>query len=202
MLIYADGEVQPALKGAPRIDREATLHLVERLYRGRELTEVADGTLSDNANPPERHVYAGCFPGLTVVCTRDVALERPSELADVFRRQAHGRTLYLHSMHSVSDWFAYAIWTGDGELWRSLSLSPDSGVTENIGVPLAFEAPYWAGEKALEVDEGEDPYPLPFHPLELAEDALRTLFGFNYEGQYLDGDPDLENVVLAGYRVV
>jgi hypothetical protein len=65
---------------------------------------------------------------------------------------------------------------------------------------LAFEVPYWAGEKTLEPqDDDEDPYPLPFHPLEMAEDALRTLFGFNYEGYYLDDDPDLENVVLARY---
>ena len=71
---------------------------------------------------------------------------------------------------------------------------------ENIGSPLAFEGPYWAGEHALEPeDENDDPYPLPFHPLELAEEALRTLFGFNYEGIYLDDDPDLGKIVLAGY---
>ena len=75
------------------------------------------------------------------------------------------------------------------------------GIIENLGDPLAFEAPYWAGAKALEVDDGDAPYPLRVHPLELAEDALRTLFGFNYEGVYLDDDPDLESVVLAGFRV-
>jgi hypothetical protein len=47
----------------------------------------------------------------------------------------------------------------------------------------------------------QDEYPLPFHPLELAEDALRTLFGFNYEGFYFDDDPDKEAIVLAGYFV-
>jgi hypothetical protein len=111
--------------------------------------------------------------------------------------------VYLHAMHSVVDWFAYAIWTGDGELWRSLSVSPDHGIIENLGVPLAFEAPYWAGELAPEVDDDDDeePYPLPFHPLELAEDALRSQFGFNYEGSYLEDDPDLDQVVLAGFVV-
>jgi hypothetical protein len=105
-------------------------------------------------------------------------------------------------MHSVVDWFAYAIWNGDGSLWRALSLSPDSGVLENIGVPLAFEGPYWAGEHPVDDDDDdEQSYPLPFHPLELAEDALRALFGFKYEGIYLDDDPELEDVVLAGFVV-
>jgi hypothetical protein len=105
-------------------------------------------------------------------------------------------------MHSVVDWFAFGIWNGDGSLRRSLSLSPDSGVIENLGTPLAFEAAYWAGEKAVEVDGGESPYSLPFHPLELAEDTLRNLFGFNYEGPYLNDDPDLDDVVLAGFALV
>jgi hypothetical protein len=35
-------------------------------------------------------------------------------------------------MHSVVDWFAYAVWI-DGQLRRSLSLSPDSGIMEIVG---------------------------------------------------------------------
>jgi hypothetical protein len=102
-------------------------------------------------------------------------------------------------MHSVVDWFAYGICAPDGQLRRSLSLSPDDGIIENLGSSLAFEAPYWAGEKALELDDDEEPYSLPFQPLELVEDCLRTLFGFNFEGMYLDDDPDLNRLILAGY---
>jgi hypothetical protein len=107
-------------------------------------------------------------------------------------------------MHSVVDWFAYAVWAGDGTLRRSLSLAPDHGIMENIGNPLTFEEPYWAGECPLDIDEEDDdmpPYPFPFHPLELAEDALRVLFGFNYEGVYRDDDPDLEDIVLMGFTI-
>ncbi|WP_420719932.1 DUF6928 family protein [Streptomyces sp. NA13] len=39
----------------------------------------------------------------------------------------------------------------DGHLLRSLSLSPDSGVIENIGTPLPFEQPYWAGDRPADV---------------------------------------------------
>jgi hypothetical protein len=30
-------------------------------------------------------------------------------------------------MHSVADWFAYGVWTGDGVLRRALSVDPDRG---------------------------------------------------------------------------
>lgn len=201
MLLYADGEIRSILQAAPEIDRDATHAFVARLHPDQRLAEIQDGTLWANSNPPNHRLYAGCFPGLTLFCTADVALDRPSRLPARFRDEARGRTTYLHAMHSVVDWFAYAIWTPDGQLRRSLSLSPDDGIIENVGSPLAFEAPYWAGEKALEPDDDEEPYSLPFHPLELAEDGLRTLFGFNFEGMYLNDDPDLNKVILAGYRV-
>jgi hypothetical protein len=201
MLLYADGDIRSILQSAPPIDRDATRNLVRRLYPEHRLVQIGDGTLARNGNPPNHHVYAGCFPGLTVICTPDAGLDRPSELAQRFRAEAAGRTLYLHAMHSVVDWFAYAIWTGEGTLRRALSLSPDSGVMENIGPPLPFEEPYWAGEHPVDDEEDEDRYPLPFHPLELAEDALRALFGFVYEGCYVDDDPVLANVVLAGFTV-
>jgi hypothetical protein len=202
MLLYAAGEVAPVLRSAPPLDREATRALIARLYPGHQVTEIDDGNLAEDANPPAGHVYAVCVPGLTVLCTAEITgLGRPSQLDERFIEEADGRTLYLHAMHSVVDWFAYAIWTGDGTLARSLEVSPGSGVTENLGTPLPFEAPYWAGENPVEDDEDEDAYPLPFHPLEMAEDALRHLFGFNYEGHYLPDDPDLDQFVLAGFLI-
>ena len=105
-------------------------------------------------------------------------------------------------MHSVVDWFAYAIWAGDGALQRALSLSPDRGIIENTGAPLDFEEPFWARQRPVETTGFEErPYPLPFHPLELGEEALRALFGFNYEGLYHHDDPDLENIELCGFTV-
>lgn len=199
MLLYADGPIRPILQAAPPLDRTATRTLVERLYPGHQLLDLDDGNLFESAAPEQSTVFAGCFPGLAVVCAPDVALDRPSTLDPRFRSHFPGRTVYLHAMNSVVDWFAYAVWTGDGSLWRSLSLSPDTGVAENVGAPLAFEAPYWAGERP--VDDPDDPYPLPFHPLELAEDALSALFGFTFEGVAQPDDPDPFGIQLAGYFV-
>lgn len=202
MLLYAEGQIRPILQAHPAADRDATRALVTRLYPAHRVAQIQDGTLIAQANPPVHHVYAGCFPGLAVVCTGDAALERPSQLHRRFLDEAAGRTVYLHAMHSVMDWFAYAIWAGDGSLRRALSLSPGSGIIENTGAPLDFEGPFWAGQRPVEAtDAGERPYSLPFHPLELGEDALRALFGFNYEGLCRDDDPDLESIVLAGFTV-
>jgi hypothetical protein len=200
MVFFADGEIGPILQAAPALDRGETHAVVTRLYPVHRIVLVEDGTLLEQANPPDHYVYAGCFPGLTVVCTGDAALDRPSQLNGRFLNEAAGRPVYLHAMHSVVDWFAYAIWSRDGALQRALSLSPGSGLIENVGAPLDFEAAFWAGAHCVETRTGR-PYPLPFHPLELAEEALRALFGFNYEGLYHDDDPDLENIVLAGFTV-
>lgn len=130
------------------------------------------------------------------MCTGDVALDAPSQVDPRFLAEALGRTTYVHAMHSVVDWGAFAVWASDGTPRRALSLSPDSGIVENTGEPYPFEVPYWAGERPV-----GDGYPLPFHPLELAEDALRAFFGFTYEGVYLDDDPELADVVLLGFAV-
>ncbi|TQJ25489.1 hypothetical protein FBZ33_5842 [Micromonospora sp. A202] len=42
-------------------------------------------------------------------------------------------------MHSVVDWLSFAVWE-NGVLIRSLSLSPDGGIQENIGKPYDFPA--------------------------------------------------------------
>jgi hypothetical protein len=45
----------------------------------------------------------------------------------------------------MTDWLAFAVWE-DGELIRSLNLSPGSGIMENTGEPYGFELHYRAGE--------------------------------------------------------
>ena len=98
-----------------------------------------------------------------------------------------------------------AVWE-HGSIVRSLSVSPDGGIGENIGQPLPFEEPYWAGEHPVDTSSGlsmgDDPYPLPFHPLELGEAALRALFGFVIEGRYEATDVDTEAVVMHGFRAI
>lgn len=60
-------------------------------------------------------------------------------------------------MHSVVGSLAFAVLGEDGRLVRSLSLSPDSGVIENIGGPLPFELAYWAGDRPADVVRPQPP---------------------------------------------
>ncbi|WZP00695.1 hypothetical protein EP7_002344 [Isosphaeraceae bacterium EP7] len=166
------------------------------------LAPLADGTLSQTC-PPDGEIDIGCFPGLSVVAAKEIGIDYPSRLSPRFLECAGSRTIYLHAMHSVVDWFAFAVWRA-GKLERSLSLSPDSGVIEDIGPRMAFEGPYWSGEHPAvdpeDDDEVEPPYPFPFHPLELGDAALRELFGFQLEGVIDPSLLDPESVPLARFK--
>lgn len=180
MLVIADGDARAALEAQPALDRDATRALAERLFPGETLELIGEGDLS-YTNPPDPLMFIGCFPGVAVIAASEFAVDHPSQLPGRFLDIAGKRRITLHAMHSVVDWFAFAVWE-DGRLIRSLSLSPDSGILEDIGEPLPFEAPYWAEQQRVPPDEGEEAYPLPFHPLELGEAVLLARFGYQLEG--------------------
>lgn len=199
MLAYVDGDAGEILKADPRLDREASAALARRLFPSEKLEAIEDGDLSFTS-PPDDEILVGCFPGLSIVAAGEFGIDYPSRLKPAFLAAAAGRTVYLHAMHSVVDWFAYAVWV-DGKLERSLSLSPDSGILEDIGPRLAFEAPYWAGEHpAIDPDEEDCDYPFPFHPLDLGEAALLALFGYQLEGLIDPGHLEPERIPLARFR--
>jgi hypothetical protein len=204
MVFYAEQDVPSVLRERPALDRAATERLVEELFPGRARTPLDDVTLW-SGNPPDDEVYAAVWPGAAVVCSGELGLDRPSAVDRRFLEAGAGRTIYLHAMHSVVDWFAFAVWSPDGQLRRALSLSPDSGVIEDVGERLPFEAPFWAGDRPAidpeDMDEDEEPYPFAFHPLELAEEALGSLFGFVYEGPPELAVVDPDDITLAVYSL-
>lgn len=199
MLVYSAGDPRPALAARPALDGEATRRLAEALFPEERLSLAGEADLS-RADPPDRELRIGCFPGVAIVAAEEFAIDHPSKLAPRFLGAGAGERVTLLAMHGVVDWFAYARWA-DGELQRSLSVSPDDGVMEDLGQRLPFEAPYWAGEHPVERGEDDDPYPLPFHPLELGEAAMAALLGCPLEGAVEDAallDP--ESVPLLRYR--
>jgi hypothetical protein len=195
MLVYADENAVAALRGGHQLDRDATLQLAKSLFPKDKLALIGEGDLSYTC-PPDDELHAGCFPNVSVLAAKEFGIDYPSKLPVSFIR---GRgTVYLHAMHSVVDWFAFAQWT-NGQLVRSLSLSPDSGILEDIGQRLPFEEPFWSGEHPATDDDRND-YPFPFHPLELGEAALKEFFGYQLEGFI---DPTLlepESIPLVKYK--
>ncbi|MFD9412901.1 DUF6928 family protein [Streptomyces sp. NPDC059989] len=204
LLVYADGDVPGRLQEVGVADQEQTSLMMRRLYPGCEIEKTGGSDLGGGAYPPDGTTYAASWPGVEVVCDRRVMIDFPSRLPEHLVAASAGRRLVLHAMHSVVDWLAFAVWE-DGRLIRSLSLSPDNGIIENIGDPLPFELPYWAGDRPADVipwpGEEEEPYALPFHPLELGEDALRALCGFIQEGRPEPEDVDADGIELHGFHV-
>jgi hypothetical protein len=167
------------------------------LFPNDKLEPIGEGDLSYTC-PPDDELHIGCFADVCILAAKEFGKDYPSKLSSPFISAGGSRTVYLHAMHSVVDWFAFAKWT-NGKLVRSLSLSPDRDIMEDIGQRLPFEEPFWSGQNPVTVD-GEDEYPLPFHPLELGEAALKEFFGYQLEGFI---DPSLlepESIPLVKYK--
>ena len=199
MFVYSETGARDALKNAPQLVRDATTTCVHELFPGETLEPLDDGDLLCTC-PPNDEIFIGCFPGVTIVAAKEFGLDKPSRIPQQFIDAAGSGTATLHAMHSVVDWFAFACWQ-NGSLLRSLSVSPDDGVIEDIGERMTFEEPYWSGKHpAIDDGEGEDDYPLPFHPLELGEEALKEFFGYQLEGIVDRSLLDPEDVALMTFR--
>ena len=197
MLVYSNGKVEEALRGRPQLDRDATLQLARNLFPKDSLELIGDGDLSYTC-PPDDELHIGCFPGVSILAAKEFGIDYPSKLSVNFIAGGGHGAVYLHAMHSVVDWFACAKWL-NGTLVRSLSLSPDRGILEDIGPRLPFEEPFWSGQHPATEDE-DDGYPFPFHPLELGEAALREFFGYQLEGLIDSAMLEPESIPLIKYK--
>ncbi len=118
----------------------------------------------------------------------------PTKLHNRYLKGSARRTVVLITQRSFNDMFAYGRWD-DGVLKRSISVNPVGRVWENIGNPESFELPFWNGDHPV-----DGAYPLPFHPLELSDAALRSVLGLLYEGPPDPGLVRPEEVPLRAWR--
>ena len=200
MLVYAQGNVPQLLRASPRLDPAATEAFTKVLFPHATIERFPSDVDLSNTCPRGSDIHCGCFEGVAVVAAEEFGGDYPSKLSQHFLDVAKGRDVYLHAMHSVVDWFAYAVWR-NGVLQRSLSVSPE-GILEDVGNRFEFEEPYWAGQHPA-CEPGEDPdYPLEFHPLDLGEAALASLFGYHLEGPIDTTLVDPEKVPLARFKRV
>lgn len=200
MIVYSNGSPREVLRAKPSLDREASAALARKLFRERTVIPLDDGDLSCT-NPSTDEIIVGCFPGVSIVAAAEFGFDIPSCLPIRFRGPELGSTVHVHVMNSVVDQFAFAVWE-NGELRRAFSATTENGLIESLGEPLPFEIPYWQGQHlALNDDptivEEEETW-IPFHPLDLGEEAWGALFGY-----HLEGFPDLfdpEEVPLLRFR--
>jgi hypothetical protein len=167
---------------------------VSILFPRSRYENLGRGTLEQNGFPNRGDVNVGTFERGTVIATRDAVLFNPTKLHTRYLKAPLSREVVLLAQQSAYDMFAFGHWI-DGQLRRSISVNPVGKVWESIGDPEAFEDPFWAGERPV----GSD-YPLPFHPLDMAEAAVRTFLGIHVEGQPAPGlvGPDRIQLELFG----
>lgn len=200
MLVYSNGNAAEILQSRPKLDRQKSAEFVQQLFPAARFETIDDGNLAYNCCPRGKDIYIGCFPKLSIVAAKEFGIDYPSKLPASFLNINYGKTVYLHAMHSVVDWFAYAIWE-NGKLIRSLSLAPDNGVIEDIGVRREFERPYWSGDHPVfEPGEEDQSYPFAFHPLDLGDAALLDMFGYQIEGYEESSYIDPEEIPLIGFK--
>lgn len=200
MIVYSDDQPSNNFKRYPKPDLEKTISLLNRLFPNEKLEKTDDGDLSFTC-PPNDMIFAGHFDGISVVAAKEFGIDSPSKIDRRFISESPFKKAYIHAMHSVVDWFAFAKWE-DGELTRSLSLSPDSGIIEDFGEKFEFELPYWEGAHPV-IDPGEEDdeeYPFKFHPLELGEEFLKELFGYQLEGFESAELIEPEKIRLFGFK--
>src|SRR5438552_3665483 len=119
MIVYADGSAREALGRRPALDREATSTLATALFPGETLERLEDGDLS-YTSPPDDEICIGSFLGVSVIAAKELGGDYPSKVPNRFIEAAGKRTVTIHAMHSVVDWFGYAQWR-DGRLMALLN---------------------------------------------------------------------------------
>jgi hypothetical protein len=184
MLVYTDLEEPLLLSKYGILDRSLSEQLAKSAFPKHRLESLDDLTLCDVC-PPDDEILAGCFESVSFLSASEFGLDRPSKLNERFVSLTKSKRTFLFAMHSVVDFFAFAVWE-NGELRRSFSASSDDAIIEDIGQRFEFETPYWNGEHQLEEMEDDDgvesSYPLPFHPLDFGESVLSNLLGYCFEG--------------------
>lgn len=201
IIMYAHKPPRHLLHGGLVADESTAETLVATALPHTALTGIGTGNLAENSRPAEGLVYAARFPGVDVIACDRFMIDDPRGLPQALFELAEGRAMYVHFRHSVVDWLAFGEYR-DGEWRRLLSLAPDSGIIVDIGQRLPCEAAYWDGKHPVDPDpvfRRSDDYPLPFHPLELAEDVMAEHLGFTLEGVPTALDPF--DLTLHGFRL-
>ena len=201
MLVYSNGDVLSLWNSAPEPTKDRHQAICKTLFPTKKFTEIDNVTLAF-ANPRHGNVHITDLGAVLIVATEAAAIDNPSKLPASLINYPGYQYTYLFAMHSVVDWFAFAIWK-NGNIVRSLSLSPDSGIIEDIGEHLLFEQDYWSGKQdAIDSEDDKASYPLPFHPLDFGEHVLLNLLGYQYEGLESLNKVDPECIVMQCYAPV
>jgi len=173
---------------------DASRRAAEAVLPGLVGDQLPDGELAEYCYPYDG-IYAGTFGGTALVTSQH------DELLS-WVPPGGGRNAYRVYMQSVVSSASLSYWGADGT-FRDFGGSLEDGPFTNIGQPLPFEVPFWAGQFrdpniAAEYPGGH----MPFHPMDLGEEALREFFGFVGEGTPRADDLDAFEIGLHGFELL
>jgi hypothetical protein len=194
LIVYCD-EVPLHLASPDQPSLDGCRRLLSALYPRTRFGEIGTVALDRGAFPDEDHFNVAAFDNGALIATRRAMLFNPSKLESRYLKLARWRTVYLLAQRSFYDMFAYGHWE-QGQLRRAISVNPVGKVWESIGSPEHFELPFWNGE----YEPPEPGYPLPFHPLDMADAALRSVLGAYFESAPGLGLVDPSTVALVAFR--
>lgn len=195
-LWYVDAPDPAAVLRTARPDRDTAQTLLRRLFPeqsaiplGRVPLGQAAGGNSDGETTQDgeaARVFVGSFPGVTVVCSPDLKLRRPSALPERWLHMLASEHTYLVVSDPPGAWGAFGAWER-GTLRRAFGASTVE-FFEDEGIPFVWERPFWAGEHPINWPAQVPPHPqsLPFHPRRLVESANAAFVGYRYVGRTAD----------------
>ncbi|WP_175647897.1 DUF6928 family protein [Nocardia donostiensis] len=201
-LWYVDATDPAAvLRGGHDPDPAAAQTLARQLYPGLEVVPTKVASLGGCAGPEVDEVYLGCFPGVTVVCSAQAMRVRPSSMPELLVRPRACEHTYLVSFDAAYGWGAFAHWER-GELRRAFS-STRVYILEDVGLPLTWERPFWAGEHPVQWRPWDlpDPQALPFEPSDFAEAAGQEWLGFHFRAPTQDGEIAPGDIAVCGFTL-
>ncbi|WP_245649710.1 DUF6928 family protein [Nocardia shimofusensis] len=182
-------------------DPGAAQALAKQLFEDYEIVPKMVGTLAGCAGPDDDEIYIGCYPGLTVVCSRQVRLPDPTTLPELLIRPLASEHTYLVSFDASMGWGSFAHWER-GEFRRGFS-SSRMKILADAGLPLVWERPFWAGERPVlwRADELPDPQCLPFDPPDFADEANSEWLGFQYRAPLVADALLPRDIAVCGFTL-
>ena len=199
-------EILGLAEGLPRVapgagdDPAAARAVLTALFPGRIGGDLPRADLLTASYPEYGRVYAGVFGATTVVCGQD--LRELTDLVAAVAATGGGRTAVRLQVNSAAESAALEILGPAGDTAREVMLVAEQGVIVDEGDQLAFERPFWSGERdpdgAFAVVNGAE---MPFDVIDFGQEALRTLFGFVVDGDRRPGDLDARAVLLHGFVI-
>ncbi|RNE48642.1 DUF6928 family protein [Corynebacterium alimapuense] len=175
------------IEAEPRADRGFGRKYLAQFNPAWPITLIGQFPLNRSVQASTGEFYIAGFPGVAIVQT--VLEDTPclSEINPRLLTSVPAAEVFAFAVNEETGYGGLAHWRG-GVLKRSLC-TERLRIYEDIGLPVPFESPYWAGERAEPIGG----IALPFEPIDLVREAQRSWLGVDISPE----GPDIHVVAYA-----